>query len=93
MLGGMFLDVGGNFAIFILVSQRIWYIGVCGSSILGGITGGINAGCVDGLWGVKKFFIINYIFLLFLGFHCGGGGVGGNFAISQINMSNWSQWR
>ena len=82
MLGAFFLVLGAILKISIVISQLIWYIGVCGSSILGGSIGGIRSGCVRVRGGVKCVFIINFIFLVFLVF-CGDGRVGGEFAIPQ----------
>ena len=65
--------VGDEFAI----SQRIWVIGVSGSSILGGSIAIISSGCVRGNSNVNCNFIINFLFFIFLVFH-GVGGVAGN---------------
>ena len=49
---------------------------------MGGSIGGIRVGFVSGRGGTNCNFIINFIFLNFLVFHCVGG-VGGKFSISQ----------
>ena len=56
-------------------------MGVCGDIILGGRIGGISVGYIGGKGGVKRVFITNFTFLIFLVFH--GDGVGGEFAIYQ----------
>ena len=43
---------------------------------------GIVSACIGGKGGVYCKFIINFLFLLFLVFY-GGGGLGGEFAISR----------
>ena len=53
-----------------------------------GINIGVSAaGELGAREGVKCVFIVNFIFLLILIFHCGGG-VGGEFAISQLIWGN-----
>ena len=76
-----FYGVGGV-GIKFSISRWIWEIGVGVSRILVGSIGFISVGCFRGVEGVKCNFIINFLFLIFLVFHCVGG-VGGEFAISQ----------
>ena len=60
--------LGAILQVFVAIFQLIWEIRFCGSSILGGIIGGISAGCIKGGGDVKCVFIINFILLLFLFF-------------------------
>ena len=70
--------VGGKFATF----KIIWRIGVSGASILGGIIEAIRDGNVRDRGDVDCNFIINFMFLLVLNFHCVSW-LGRKFAISQ----------